>query len=413
MKTNPNDLRFAVCTDGFGPIHKTFRIWEQLPVGVNLESFFYNKWKNESYPFQVDGIVIGFNLKNKSNFEIKNNYPTNLTAIKFKSQSVKTIVTDIEWSIKKSGKLTPVLHIQPVNLDGSTITKCSGYSYYFLKTKRLGIGSQIMIHKSGDIIPTVDKVLSYSVNMNLPKIDWVEDGKHIKTVENTEDQQSQKFILGLRLLQLEGIGPVIADKIGNLPNIDFNIIKLFDTNNKPDIKILLGSDSANWNRFEQFYNIKKIPLDQLIEMLQINDCGKTLSKKFSFILTNKKVDTKGMNKELLKSVCTNEGIYNKLIKKSIAELKQYGITVIKPIELSENSFSFEMSGNYDKMTKIQFTKELQKKYPNAIHTNLNKETKYLIVDNITSNTSKANKARKYNIKIITYEQALKDNLNET
>lgn len=406
LKTNPNDLRFIVCTDGLQPANINFNIWKELTPGINLEQYFIQNFKNDVFPFQVDGMVIGHKLKSESEFQVKNNYPLNMVAIKFKAESVQTEITDIEWTIKKSGKLTPILHVKPIFLDGSTVTKASGYSYHTLKSKRIGIGSQITIHKSGDIIPTVDRVLSRSTEWNLPTdIDWQEDGKHIKTIQNTETQQSQKFILGLKLLQLDGIGPVISEKIGQI--VEYDIIRLFDTNFKPDIKILLGSDSANWSRFEQFYNIKTIPLDQLIEMLQIDNCGKTLSRKFAEIMTGKQVDTKGMNKQLLKDVCSSGGKYNTLVKESMNKLKQYGIKVIKPIEISEDSFSFEMSGDFKKMSKNDFVIELKKSKPNWVHSTLNKNTNYLIVDDLNTNTSKANKARKYNIKIITYDEALK------
>lgn len=406
LKTNPNDLRFIVCTDGLQPANINFNIWKELTPGINLEQYFIQNFKNDVFPFQVDGMVIGHKLKSESEFQVKNNYPLNMVAIKFKAESVQTEITDIEWTIKKSGKLTPILHVKPIFLDGSTVTKASGYSYHTLKSKRIGIGSQITIHKSGDIIPTVDRVLSRSTKWNLPTdIDWQEDGKHIKTIQNTETQQSQKFILGLKLLQLDGIGPVISEKIGQI--VEYDIIRLFDTNFKPDIKILLGSDSANWSRFEQFYNIKTIPLDQLIEMLQIDNCGKTLSRKFAEIMTGKQVDTKGMNKQLLKNVCSSGGKYNTLVKESMNKLKQYGIKVIKPIEVSEDSFSFEMSGDFKKMSKNDFVIELKKSKPNWVHSTLNKNTNYLIVDDLNTNTSKANKARKYNIKIITYDEALK------
>ena len=406
LKTNPNDLRFIVCTDGLQPANINFNIWKELTPGINLEQYFIQNFKNDVFPFQVDGMVIGHKLKSESEFQVKNNYPLNMVAIKFKAESVQTEITDIEWTIKKSGKLTPILHVKPIFLDGSTVTKASGYSYHTLKSKRIGIGSQITIHKSGDIIPTVDRVLSRSTKWNLPTdIDWQEDGKHIKTIQNTETQQSQKFILGLKLLQLDGIGPVISEKIGQI--VEYDIIRLFDTNFKPDIKILLGSDSANWSRFEQFYNIKTIPLDQLIEMLQIDNCGKTLSRKFAEIMTGKQVDTKGMNKQLLKDVCSSSGKYNTLVKESMNKLKQYGIKVIKPIEVSEDSFSFEMSGDFKKMSKNDFVIELKKSKPNWVHSTLNKNTNYLIVDDLNTNTSKANKARKYNIKIITYDEALK------
>lgn len=405
LKTNPNDLRFIVCTDGFQPGNINFNIWNALTPGINFQNYFIEKYKNDHFPYQVDGMVVGHKLSKLSDFEVKGNYPLNMVALKFKAESVQTEVIDIEWSIKKSGKLTPVLHVRPVQLDGTTVAKASAYSYYTLKSKKIGIGSIITIHKSGDIIPTVDRVLSRSVSWNLPDVDFREEGKHIYTIENTIEQQIQKFILGLKLLQLDGIGPVISEKIGKL--VEYDIVRLFDSNFRPDIKILLGSDSANWSRFDQFYNIKTIPLDQLIEMLQLNNCGKTLSKKFADIMTGKHIDTKGINKLLLNDTCKAGGVNNTKIKESMSKLKDYGIKVIKPIEISEDSFSFEMSGDFKKMSKNDFVIELKKSKPNWVHSTLNKNTNYLIVDDLNTNTSKANKARKYNVKIITYDEALK------
>lgn len=407
LKTNPNDLRFIVCTDGIQPVNINFNVWKKLIPGLNLEIYFKTNYKNNLYPFQVDGMVIGHNLK-PDEYQIKNNYPLNMVALKFKAESVQTEVINIEWTIKKSGKLTPVLHVKPVTLDGSTVSKASAYSYHTLKSKKIGIGSIITIHKSGDIIPTVDKVISRSVEWNLPKnVDYVENGKHIYTIQNTEEQKIQKFTLGLKLLQLDGIGPVVSEKIGRL--VEYNIIKLFDTNFKPDIKIMLGSDSANWSRFEQFYNIKNIPLDQLIEILQIDNCGKTLSKKFADIMVGKVIDTKGMNKQLLKDTCVTGGKYNLIIKEAMSKLKEYGIKVIKPIEISEDNFTFEMTGNPPGMTKQEFVNKLKIKSPNCIHTSLTKNTTYLFVDDINSNSGKINKARKYGTTIMSYIEALKHN----
>lgn len=409
LKKNVNDLRFIAFSDGKSPYNINFNVWETLTPGTNLELYFKQKFKNDGYPFQVDGLVVGFKVKDED-FEIKGKYPLNMVAIKFKAESVKTVVTDINWTIKKSGKLTPVLEVKAVQLDGTTVTAASCYSYSFLKTKRIGIGSVITIHKSGDIIPTVDKVLSYSTEMKLPNYDFTEKGKHI-FVMNSEEQKEQKFILGLKLLQLDGIGPVVSTKIGKI--VDFNIISLFDNTFKPDIRIMLGSDSANWNRFEQFYNIKNLPLDNLIEILQIDNCGHVLSRKFGLIMTTKPgemaIDTKGMNKELLKEVCGSGGKYNILIKESIAKLQSFGVKVIKPIQVSEDSFSFEMTGNPPGMTKQEFINQLKIKSPNCVHTTLTKETTYLFVEDVNGNSGKINKGRKYNTKIMSYEEALKHN----
>lgn len=121
------------------------------------------------------------------------------------------------------------------------------------------------------------------------------------------------------------------------------------------------------------------------------------------------IDTKGINKILLKEVCKADGKYFKLIQESMATLKEFDVKVIKPIQVSADSFSFEMTGNPPGMTKQQFIEQLQKRASNCIHTTLTKETKYLFVDDVNGNSGKINKARKYNTQIMSYEEALKHN----
>ena len=62
-----------------------------------------------------------------------------------------------------------------------------------------------------------------------------------------------------------------------------------------------------------------------------------------------------------------------------------------------------VSCNY---SKESFIKRLKEKYPNCLHNTLTKQTKYLFTNNLYSNTSKMNKARKYNVKIMLFEDAL-------
>ena len=62
------------------------------------------------------------------------------------------------------------------------------------------------------------------------------------------------------------------------------------------------------------------------------------------------------------------------------------------------------------MTKNEFIKKIKTIYPNSIHMTLTKETNYLIVDDVNGSSGKINKARKYNIKIISYKDALNGNM---
>lgn len=399
LKQNVHDLRFIVCTDGISPIYGEGSIWKIFNNLAEIENY-HKFFKTEDFPYQTDGIVIGYPVLKQT---IKDNYPMNLIAIKFPAPTARTKCIGITYTQKKSGALTPIILIEPTKLDGSTISKLAGYNYANLKLNHIGIGSELLITKSGDIIPVVKKVLSRSNNIPMPTVDYTISGKHLMAVD-TEESENYRFILALKLMQIDGIGDTIADKIGSM--VEYDIVKLFNPGYKPDIREILG-DGKVWLKFETFYQTKTITLDLLIHLLQFARCGKTLSKTFAHIITGKPTDTGGIDKKVLLYVCKGEGFQK--IKSSVATLKSFGVNVIKPIDINEDSITFEMTGNPQKgMTKNQFIEEVKKRYPNSVHVTLTKDTKFLVCDSLESTSSKLNKARKYNTTIITYNQVLKD-----
>jgi DNA ligase (NAD+) len=406
MKKDVNDLSFIPCTDGISPIQNMIKNhqfpWKMMMNIADLEEH-YRYFKSDNFPYQIDGMVIGYKTDSQI---IKDNYPMNLIAIKFPAPTAKTVCIGIEYTQKKSGNLTPVIIIEPTSLDGSTITKLAGYNYGNLKTNHIGIGSELLITKSGDIIPIVSKVLTRSNDIPMPvNIDYIIVGKHLKAMDS-EKSETYKFILGLRLLEIDGIGETLADKIGSM--VDYNIIKLFDPTMKPDIRNILG-DGKVWEKFNIFYQTKTLTLDMVINILQFDRCGKTLSKKFAEIILGRSSDVKGIDHKVLQNVCKGDGF--KKIQSSLAELKTYGVKVIKPIDVNEDTITYEMTGNPgNNLTKQTFKDKVKEKYPNSNHTTLTKDTKYLIVDSMGSTSSKMNKARKYNVTIITYDDFIKGNL---
>ena len=162
------------------------------------------------------------------------------------------------------------------------------------------------------------------------------------------------------------------------------------------------------NNFSKFYEIKNISLDLLIELLQFEKCGKKLSRKFAEIILKISTDTKGIDKNVLHNVCRGEGFMK--INDSMLKLKSFGIKVTRPIQINDNTISFEMTGNPPGITKSEFINKLKLRYQNSVHTTLTKETKYLFVDSLSSTSGKINKARKYNTKILTYSDALTSEL---
>lgn len=404
-------LDFVECTDGISPLLDAELdgqpIWTKIEERVDwnrIEESFH-KWKSPDFPYQIDGVVVGFLTTTQI---VKDNYPMNLVALKFKGKSVKTKVIDIVWQQKKTGKLIPVLIIQPTELDGTTCQRANGYNYANLKMKHCGVGAEITIIKTGDIIPVVDVVLTRSDNFKMPDVDYSIEGKHCVAIDK-EASRMYKFVLGLRLLQIDGIGPKLASEIGKV--CDYDIIELFSSMHRPAIRQILGG-GVNWQKFETFYNIKNLYLDQLIEMLQFDGCGKILSQRFALIISKQSKDTRGIDKNVLAAVCTGDGFA--LIKDSIARLKEFGVAVLKPIDINDSAVvTYEMSNPPKSgITKDEFMRRFKERCPKSMHTTLTKTTNYLFCDDVNGNSGKINKARKYNVTIMSYEDALIKTLEE-
>lgn len=88
------------------------------------------------------------------------------------SEREETIVKNIEWQVSKDGRLAPVVNIEPVELCGATVSKCTAYNARYVKDNFLGKGARILIARSGDVIPKHLKTIKSSGNYNqiLPHI---------------------------------------------------------------------------------------------------------------------------------------------------------------------------------------------------------------------------------------------------
>ncbi|MEE8398507.1 MAG: DNA ligase, partial [Desulfobacterales bacterium] len=80
-------------------------------------------------------------------------------AVKTKGATAVTIVEGLKWQVGRTGNVTPVLEIQPVALSGATIRRVSGHNAGWIRRNQIGIGAEIEIIRSGEVIPKLEKVL--------------------------------------------------------------------------------------------------------------------------------------------------------------------------------------------------------------------------------------------------------------
>ena len=352
--------------------------------------------------YEQDGLVVSVRLEGHTLTSrlVKDNYPLNMVAIKFKPKSIIVKVTDIEWNQKKSGKLIPTVCIQPTELDGSVISRTAGFNYGYIKTNRVGIGSEIEIIKSGDIIPYIVRTIKPSDNIPMPDCEYRINGIHLIGI-NTDETKKFKFLNACKILQLSGVGPVNADKIGAA--VDYNPIELFD-------KSRWSNEIALLEIKPQLETIKSIRLDLLIEILQFDGVGHKLANACAQIMCKQKTVGSFSNipQKVIQTVLSASGV--RVIQSVVDRLKGYGVNVTKPLD-TENSFTYELTGNPPGMKKKDFMQVMETKYPQYAHGILTKETSLLITDDLSGNSSKMNKARKYNVRIVTYNQILNDEIS--
>lgn len=133
-------------------------------TGTKLEKLLLRQKK--SARFQIDGLVIAID---KANPLPTSGNPDWAFAFKLSQQGLETTVREVRWDVSHLGTLTPILIYDPIDWEGSTLTKATAFNAKFVEDNKLGPGSKIVIERSGDIIPFVKEVIR-GTRPSLPKV---------------------------------------------------------------------------------------------------------------------------------------------------------------------------------------------------------------------------------------------------
>lgn len=116
--------------------------------------------KRHELDYEIDGIVIkvnDFNAQDDIGFTVK--APRWAIAYKFPAEEAETVIRDIEWTVGRTGVVTPTAVMDPVQLAGTTVARASLHNVDLITEKDIRLLDSVMIHKAGDIIPEVTRVL--------------------------------------------------------------------------------------------------------------------------------------------------------------------------------------------------------------------------------------------------------------
>ena len=127
----------------------------------------------DTFPFEIDGAVIKINDRTKyDSLGYTSKSPRWAVALKYEPEQAETILKDITIQVGRTGVLTPVAELEPVQLAGTTIKRATLHNLDEIRRKDIRIGDHVIIQKAGEIIPVVMNVVKSKRSQNFTMYDF-------------------------------------------------------------------------------------------------------------------------------------------------------------------------------------------------------------------------------------------------
>jgi NAD-dependent DNA ligase len=169
-------------------------------------------------PYDTDGIVVGL-MQKVAPTTGKN--PKDCVAFKMPlaDQSATTIVREVIWSPSAQQYYIPRIRFEPVVINGATIEFCTGHNAKLIADHKIGPGAQIIIRRSGDVIPKLDRVVVPASEAAFPPAgtwEWIgpaETAVNIRIIDGGAQVQTAKLHHFFKTLDIPGAGPAAAEAL--------------------------------------------------------------------------------------------------------------------------------------------------------------------------------------------------------
>ena len=262
---------------------------------------FWNEERN-NLPFDIDGIVIkvnSYDQQRKLGFTAKS--PRWAIAYKFKTNQVETLLEAVTYQVGRTGAITPVANLKPVQLGGTTVKRASLHNADQIEKLDLHLGDLVQVEKGGEIIPKIVGV-NVSQRTSLERIHFIETCPECQTELIRKEGEAQHYCPNETACppQVKGkIAHFISRKAMNIDGLGEETIEvLFDKGLIKDISGLyhltfdqlleldrMGEKSAN-NLLKGVEASKQISFERVLFGLGIRFVGETVAKKLAHAFGN-------------------------------------------------------------------------------------------------------------------------------
>ena len=406
---------------GFTPV-ENFIVTKQTLKEKVLEF----KDRVATYDIPSDGLVLTYNdTKYSNSLGTTAKYPKHSMAFKWQDETAQTTLREVYWSASRTGLINPVAVFDPVELEGTIVSRASLHNISILKGLKLGLNDEILVYKANMIIPQVADNLTKSNNLEIPKKcpichhqTEIISSNDVDYLYCTNDYCIAKTTKRLSLfvsrnaLNIEGISDAILTKL-----VDEKMVStysdLFHLDKYKDKIISFEGfgEKSYQNLINSIEKARKVKTPNFIYALGIPEVGLSRAKLICSKYGSDFNKIRNLNFDELSKI---DGIGDIIAKEwenyfSNKEFKEEVDNILKEITFDNNEKTsntlkdktFVITGSLNNFTSrdelIEYIETNGGKVVKAISNNVD----YLINNDINSNS---NKNKKLNMKIISEEE---------
>jgi DNA ligase (NAD+) len=413
-----------------------------FPVNPHISSFdtideviaYCESWaeKRHELPYETDGMVIKVDdASQRRRLGATSKAPRWVVAYKFAAEQALTKLLSIEVQVGKTGILTPVAHLEPVQLAGTTVSRASLHNADEIARKDIRVGDMVLVEKAGEIIPYVirseaaartgsEKVFRFPTKCPVcgAPVEREPGSAHFRCMGPACPAQLKerlRFFAHRNAMDIEGLGVVLVDQL-----VDAGLVRsLPDVYRLTEEQLLglerMGKKSAQ-NLLEGIAASKERGLSRVLTGLGIRHVGEhvaeILAREFRSMAelmsatTERLARVEGIGPERAESI--HAFFHSTAGKKAVEELRELGVKLTEDVPAASAAGSADLSGKTFVITGTlaRYSREeiegLIKQLGGKATGSVSKKTDYVIAGDKAG--SKLDKARELGVPVLNEEQ---------
>ncbi|MBF0483242.1 MAG: NAD-dependent DNA ligase LigA [Candidatus Omnitrophica bacterium] len=384
--------------------------------------------KRDSIPFDIDGVVIKVNsLAQQEQLGFTMKSPRWAVAYKFPARQVTSIVKEIVIQVGRTGVLTPVAELEPVECGGVIITRSTLHNFDEVSRLGIDVGDRVLVERAGDVIPKIVKVIEHSTGKSgafkIPKNCPV-CGKNI-VKENSEEvayrcvnplcsarlEKSLTHFASRGAMDIEGLGEVVVAQLLEQGWVR-DLADIYLLNKDDFLKLKLFKDKKASNLLEAIEQSKKQPLSRFVFGLGIANVGEKVASVLAERYLNLDNLLKCSQEELLGineigpaiSVAVYEFFHSKDAVKLIKKFRAAGFDPSQEVRQKSGKLAgkkFVFTGEMDLMSRADAAKLIET-LGAEVMAQVSKLTDFVVAGRDPG--SKFKKAKELGVKIINEKE---------